>query len=60
MSDVARRHGLPPGGTRQIRAMRDGWPVRTMFWPGRDPAKGAIDNPAYLSFIDLPVDTVEA
>jgi lysophospholipase len=42
MSDVARRHGLPPGGTRQIRGMRDGWPVRTMFWPGRDPAKGAI------------------
>ncbi len=46
MSDVARRHGLPPGGTLALRAMRDGWPVRTIFWapsdPGSDPAKGSI------------------
>ena len=42
MSDAARRHGLPAGGKQQVRAMRDGWPVRTIFWPGRDPARGAI------------------
>jgi lysophospholipase len=42
MSDAARRRGLPAGGRPEIRAMRDGWPVRTLFWLGRDPAKGAI------------------
>ena len=42
MNDAARRHGLPPGGTLEMRAMSDGWPVRTIFWPGCDPAKGSI------------------
>lgn len=39
---LLRRHSLPAGGTAAMRAMRDGWPLRTIFWPGRDPAKGAI------------------
>lgn len=40
--DLARRHSLPAGGTLAMRVMRDGWPVRTIFWPGRDPARGSI------------------
>ena len=41
-SDVSRRHSLPPGATLAMRAMRDGWPVRTISWPGSDPTKGSI------------------
>jgi len=40
--ELSRRHSLPAGGTLAMRVMRDGWPVRTIFWPGRDPAKGSI------------------
>ena len=39
---LARRHSLPAGGTVAMRAMADGWPVRTAIWPGSDPARGAI------------------
>lgn len=39
---LARRHSLPPGGTIEMRAMHDGWPVRTAIWPAREAAKGSI------------------
>jgi lysophospholipase len=41
-SALARRHSLPAGGTVAMRAMADGWPVRTAIWPGSDPARGSI------------------
>ncbi|MBC7520656.1 MAG: alpha/beta hydrolase [Sandarakinorhabdus sp.] len=39
---AARRQSLPAGGATAMRAMRDGWPLRTAIWPARDEAKGSI------------------
>ena len=39
---LARRRSLPPGGGAAMLAMADGWPVRAMCWPGRDPGPGSI------------------
>lgn len=33
MSDVARRRALPPGAATEMRAMRDGWRLRSVVWP---------------------------
>jgi lysophospholipase len=30
---VAERRSLPPGGTTEMRAMRDGWRLRSITWP---------------------------
>ncbi|MFZ4687959.1 MAG: alpha/beta hydrolase [Polymorphobacter sp.] len=42
---LARRRTLPAGGTCEMRPMRDGWPVRTLFWPG------AADGPGSILFL---------
>lgn len=39
---LARRHSLPAGGTTAMRAMADGWMVRTVAWRGSDAARGTI------------------
>ncbi len=33
MSGPARRRALPPGSATELRAMRDGWRLRTIVWP---------------------------
>ncbi len=39
---LARRRTLPAGGTAAMRTMRDGWPVRTLLWPGRADGPGSL------------------
>ena len=39
---LARRHSLPAGGTVAMRAMADGWLVRTAIWSATDPSRGSI------------------
>ena len=39
---LSRRHNLPPGGTVAMRAMADGWPVRTAIWSRSVPSRGSI------------------
>lgn len=37
-----RRRSLPAGGEQSFVTLRDGWPVRVVHWPRRDPAPGSI------------------
>ncbi len=39
---LMRRRTLPAGGVVAMRAMRDGWPVRTAVWSGRADGPGSI------------------
>ena len=39
---LTRRRSLPPGGMAEMRAMSDGWPVRTMSWQPGANAPGSI------------------
>lgn len=39
---IDRRRALPPGGTVAPVTMADGWPVRSLFWPGRAEGPGSI------------------
>ena len=50
---IARRRSLPPGGRQAMLPMADGWPVRTVWWPGRP------DGPGALLFITGRADFME-
>lgn len=51
--DLIRRRALPLGGTVEMRAMSDGWPLRTMRWlPGRD-------SPGSILFMGGRADFIE-
>lgn len=39
---LLRRRSLPAGAVVAMREMRDGWPVRTVLWPGRADGPGSI------------------
>jgi lysophospholipase len=39
---LARRRSLPQGARVEMRPMRDGWPVRTVMWPGRAGGPGSL------------------
>jgi lysophospholipase len=50
---LARRRSLPPGGEIAMRAMADGWPVRTVLW------QGAADGPGSILFLTGRGDFLE-
>jgi lysophospholipase len=39
---LARRRSLPAGAHIETRAMADGWPLRSLFWPGRPDGPGSV------------------
>ncbi len=53
MSARERCRCLPAGGQISVRPMRDGWPLRTIHWPGR------ADGPGSILFLNGRGDFIE-
>jgi lysophospholipase len=55
---LLRRRTLPDGGAREFRAMRDGWPVRTLRWAARDGRPTILLAGGRADFIEKYAETI--